>query len=108
MVQPRPQPINVIVQEITIQGVLQIKTKCRWKRHLWDHGNPYYGCGVRGREKSRINHQQKHSGRLSRFRPRGCVKPYPCFGGLYIYVLQLAMGREELRILLLVASGLLL
>ena len=25
------------------------------------------------------------------------VKPYSCFGGLYICVLELAMGREELQ-----------
>ena len=35
--------------------------------------------------------------RLSRFGPQGCVKPYSCFGGLYICVLELAMGREELQ-----------
>ena len=24
------------------------------KRHLWDHKNPYYGCGARGCEKRTI------------------------------------------------------
>ena len=35
--------------------------------------------------------------RLPRFRPRGCVKPYSCVGGLFICVFELAMGREELQ-----------
>src|SRR3954471_18333380 len=51
------------------------------------------GCG--GREKSGSN--RYHMVPLSRFGPRGCVKPYSCFGGLYICVLELAMGREELQ-----------
>ena len=45
------------------------------KRHLWDHKNPYYGFGVRGREKSGISSQYKRTGRLPRFGPQGCVIP---------------------------------
>ena len=51
--------------------------------------------GARGREKSGSSRQ--HTVRLSRFGPQGCVKPYSCFGGFYICVLELAMGREELQ-----------
>src|SRR3954467_12756731 len=34
---------------------------------------------------------------LPSFRPQGCVKTYSCFGGLDIYVPELAMGRRELQ-----------
>ena len=43
------------------------------KRHLWDHEDPFFGCGARDCEKSRISSQ--HKDRLPRFGPRGCVKP---------------------------------
>ena len=32
-----------------------LSLECRWERHLWDHKNPYYSCGARGREKSGSN-----------------------------------------------------
>ena len=44
------------------------------KQHLWDHWNPYYGCGALDREKSGTSRQ--HKGDLPRFGPQRCVKPY--------------------------------
>src|SRR4051812_42882713 len=52
-------------------------------------------AGRGGREKSGSSRQ--YTIPLPRFGPRRCVKPYSCFGGLYICVLELAMGREELQ-----------
>ena len=43
------------------------------KRHLQDQKNPYYGCGARGCEKS--GSDRKHTDRLPKFGPQGCVKP---------------------------------
>ena len=46
---------------------------CRWKRHLWDHEDPFYGWRARGCAKS--GSDRKHTDRLPRFGPRRCVIP---------------------------------
>src|SRR3954466_11880396 len=52
-------------------------------------------AGRGGREKSGSSRQ--YTIPLPRFGPRRCVKPYSCFGGLYVGDLELAMGSEELQ-----------
>src|SRR4051812_27123079 len=52
-------------------------------------------AGRGGREKSESSRQ--YTIPLPRFGPQRCVIPYSCFGGLYVCVLELAMGPEELQ-----------
>src|SRR3954469_18613407 len=69
---------------------------CRWETTpMGSRESLSAVAGRGGREKRGSNRQYMIP--LPRFGPRRCIKPYSCFGGLYVCVLELAMGREELQ-----------
>src|SRR3989337_1252991 len=65
------------------------RQRCRWKRHLWDHGARIPSATVGGRGAVQRAGREDERGGLSRFGPQRCVIPYSCFG-VYLSVLELA------------------